>query len=157
MVEAGIILATMLATTFIWIIVNVISGITEGTLWHLNSFNPVSKSDNYKLHAYWVAGRTFVGVLSILPTIIFAGLYAKYLIIAFYPLSLWLMQPYFHLGSMYETRMQLNEFNIDYEKGWSSDPSSTSEAKINITYKARLSFLIMSIAIWVVCVLLSLI
>ena len=101
MVEAGIILATMLGTTFIWIIVNVISGITEGTLWHLNSFNPVSKSDNQKLHAYWVSGRTFVGLLAVIPTIIFAGLYAKYLIIAFYPLSLWLMQPYFHLGSMY--------------------------------------------------------
>jgi hypothetical protein len=153
---AGFIIASIIFTTFLYLMVTVIGGITEASLWHLNSFLPMNKENNKKLHSLWVTQRTLFGLLTIIPTIIFCVYFGQYLIMILYPIALWLMHPFFHLGSMYEQRRELNPFIEDYEKGWKSDPSSTSESKINIPYLARVYFMIFGLFIWVLCILIAL-
>lgn len=153
---AGFIIASIIFTTFLYLMVTVIGGITEASLWHLNSFLPMNKENNKKLHSLWVTQRTLFGLLTIIPTIIFCVYFGHYLIMVLYPIALWLMHPFFHLGSMYEQRRELNPFADDYEKGWKSDPSSTSESKINIAYIARVYFMIFGLFIWVLCILIAL-
>jgi len=153
---SGFIIASIIFTTFLYLMVLVISGITEASLWHLNSFLPMNKENNKKLHSLWITQRTLFGLLTIIPTIIFCVYFGQYLIMILYPIALWLMHPFFHLGSMYEQRMELNPFIEDYEKGWKSDPSSTSESKINIPYLARVYFMIFGLFIWVLCILIAL-
>jgi hypothetical protein len=153
---AGFIIASIIFTTFLYLMVTVIGGITEASLWHLNSFLPMNKDNNKKLHSLWVTQRTLFGLLTIIPTIIFCVYFGQYLIMVLYPIALWLMHPFFHLGSMYEQRRELNPFADDYEKGWKSDPSSTSESKINIPYLARVYFMIFGLFIWVLCILIAL-
>jgi len=153
---AGFIIASIIFTTFLYLMVTVIGGITEASLWHLNSFLPMNKENNKKLHSLWVTQRTLFGLLTIIPTIIFCVYFGQYLIMVLYPIALWLMHPFFHLGSMYEQRRELNPFADDYEKGWKSDPSSTSESKINIPYLARVYFMIFGLFIWVLCILIAL-
>lgn len=155
MIETGLIIAGILFTTFVFLMITVINGITEASLWHLNSFLPMSKDNNKKLHSLWVTQRTFIGLMTILPNLLMCGYFGQYLIMVIYPIALWLMHPFFHLGSMYEQRRELNPFADDYEKGWKSDPSSTSESKINIAYIARVYFMIFGLVMWVLCILIA--
>lgn len=156
MIEAGLLIASMLFTTFIYLMVTVISGITEASLWHLNSYNPMNAENNKKLHSLWVTQRTLIGLLAILPTLGMSVYFGQYGIFFMYPLSLWLMHPFFHLGSMYEQRRELNPYLDDYEKGWKSDPSSTSAAKVNITYVARVYFMVFGLVLWMLSIFVAL-
>ena len=144
----------MVTTTFLWLIVTIISGITEGTLWHLNSFKPLNDDNNKKLHEFWVGSRIFTAILAILPAMIILLLLHEYLIACTYPLTIWLMQPFFHLGAMYEQRKQLNPDLDLYWYGWQSDPSNTSKSRINISFKARLIMFYIGIILFFLCLVL---
>jgi hypothetical protein len=126
----------------LWLFCPFIDGLTEGFLWTLNAPNPIPRKWNHGIHKAFLAQR-FVWWLCSCAIIFFAS--NDWLITGLYGLSIGLVFPFFHLGVMYETR---NMLDGSYKDGFFSDPSDTSEAKINISYRIRLIWALTSMLIF---------
>lgn len=119
-----------------WIVYASVSGVIEAYIWTLNARNPVSKKQNGDIHSYFLIQRFVVWVLAF--GLFLALTKDKYSTIAF-AIALFLSFPFFHLGAMYHMR---NKLDGSYPHGFSSDPSPTSQAKINISFSSRFLLLV---------------
>jgi hypothetical protein len=133
----------------IWLFCPIVDGLTEAFLWTLNARNPMPKNRNSAIHKAFLAQRTAWWVSSI--AITFFSCHDWAITIA-YGISIALIFPFFHNGIMYETR---NVLDGSYKDGFFSDPSDTSEAEINITYRLRLIWAIISMLIFATLIVIT--
>ena len=125
-----------------WLFCPIIDALTEGLLWTLNAPNPIPRKWNSYYHKAFLAQR-FVWWLCSCAVTFFAS--HSWPITIAYGFAIGLVFPFFQLGVMYETR---NKLDGSYKDGFFSDPSETSEAKINISYRIRLIWALASMLIF---------
>lgn len=131
----------MILTSFFvlmfWCLLACTFGYVEAYVWHLNAthLKPLTKSQNQGLHGFFVLQRT-IGIFICQIPLVIVSLYSNESFPWVYPFVLFLVFPFFHNGSKYSRRNGLHPGN--YEKGWWSDPSSTSLAKGNLSVIQRL-------------------
>lgn len=122
----------LLNKTF-WIILACFRGFFEGNIWHLNS---LSKNKLQRdLHPDIFIERSVLFIAFILPVFLISILENNIWAPVFFGLSLFFTYPFFHNGMKYRTRNVLNQ-GI-YLKRWKSEPSTTSIAKMNLSWNQR--------------------
>lgn len=137
----------IIITSILSVLYSIQEGVREGMYWHYKS---KSGNETMNEHPIFFAQRT-VFFISI-AMIIFSNLS---LLTSFFHLSsLVLVFPYFHGGYMYAIRNGRND--KIYKKGFKSDPSETSTAKINFKYKTRLYMFIIAISLEVIHLIINL-
>jgi len=137
-------MAVSILVLILWVMLACLFGFIEAWIWHFNSRSPMTKTENRILHGMFLIQRSIVFFLSVM-------IVDKYYTGGFpwqFGLTIWLVFPFFHNGTMYMRRNEINP--LSYLDGWCSDPSSTSMAKGNIPYSVRVGCLISGIAIYVI-------
>lgn len=139
---------TSLSVLIFWCILACTFGYIEAYVWHLNATHkaPLIKAENQWLHGFLVFQRTVAILICQIP-LIMVSIYNDERFPWVYPLVLFFIFPFFHNGAKYSRRNALHPGN--YEKGWWSDPSSTSLAKGNLSAVQRLSSFGAGLAIYI--------
>lgn len=127
---------------FTWLVFPIIDGITEAYLWHYNSTDPMPKQINKIIHQGFFLSRILVWSAY---SIVFYFASNNLAISILFSLSIGLCFPFFHLGTMYHIRNELN-FRI-YPEGFMADPSNTSESQINLTWNTRIIMALFSLCL----------
>lgn len=130
--------------------VGTFKGRFEALLWHCN----VHAGDvlNKDYHPEFAAERSvlFMASFSPIAVMVLAFVHAYYWVLLFFPLALFFSYPFFHNGAKYAMRNNLSPRL--YPERWKSEPSKTSIARMNLSWKQRqysfylgILFLILSI------------
>lgn len=127
----------MLLVFIVWCFYCVWEGTREAYYYHVASLTTVNVNGKYNLHFLYTIQRVLVITLCLLA----CGAKFPAMMEVF---SLVYLFPYFHDGAYYCKRNDLNP--IIYKKRWRDD-SSTSTAKYEIKYKARLFMFVFGIVL----------
>jgi hypothetical protein len=120
-------------------------GYVEGWLYRLNILSNLGLTEN--LHPYTLFIRTIMSLSACLPVFLMGG----FLIALETGNSIALCYPFFFNGTKYYLRGRLGDKT--YAKGWKSEPSKTSIARANLSYRNRVYGLCAGIAMLVVAII----
>lgn len=125
--------------TSLWFCLACFRGFFESIIWHCNTAaNNILKKD---YHPHILAERGLLFFSFLLPVLFFSLKLSNFLVPIAFSGTLFFCYPFFHNGSKYLSRNYLNP--KVYKLGWKADPSTTSIAKMNLSWRQRkISFVI---------------
>jgi hypothetical protein len=117
----------------IWIALACFRGSFEALLWHCNTVANDELKKDY--HPEFTMERTLLYFAVWLPIAVFCFLKHYYLGPLYFGLAMFFCYPFFHNGSKYCRRNDLNA--RIYKLRWMAEPSKTSIAKMNLSWVQR--------------------